>query len=119
MYHQVTGDEAVADSIVKGAEFLIKDMWVPQDSAFRYTSCPKSSNGRGAKGLNSCILEGISYAYRLSGKELFKDIVLKGIKAWTESLGAGVPPIGKAISSQTRIAPQVLYDIENYMMSKD
>jgi len=108
MYHQATGDEAVADSIVKGAEFLIRDMWVPEVNGFRYTSCPRSS----VVGADTRMLKGIAYAYRLSGKEIFRNVVLKAMTA------AKIAGFGKAISSQTCVAPHTLYDIENYMIEK-
>ncbi len=110
LYHQVTGDRRVAESIVKAAEFMIRDMWVPEEKAFRYTSCPKSHL---QKGLNHIKLEGISYAYRLSGKEIFKEVVLSGIEEIPEDVG-----FGKTLSSIMRVAPYILYDIENYMMEK-
>lgn len=110
LYHLATGDKSVADSIVKGAEFLIKDLWIPEVNGFRYTSCPKSHIGNHR---NTLILEGPSYAYRLSGKELFKNVVLTGIKAADYKSYADA---GKGISERTRVAPHILYDIENYMM---
>jgi hypothetical protein len=106
-YHEITGDKSVADSIVKGADFLIRDMWIPNLKCFRYTSCPKSE---AAPLLNSLILEGISYAYRLSGKERFKDIVVIGMESVIEDLS-----FGKSISQYMRFTPYTLYDIEHYL----
>jgi len=106
-YHEITGDKSVADSIVKGADFLINDMWIPNLKCFRYTSCPKSE---AAPLLNSLILEGISYAHRLSGKERFKDIVIIGMESVIEDLS-----FGKSISQYMRFTPYTLYDIEHYL----
>ena len=69
-YHQATGDEAAADLIVGGCEFLIREHWLAGEKAFRYTRCPKSGTS-GTR--NSLILEGPAYAYRLSGDERFKE----------------------------------------------
>ncbi len=45
MYYLATGDERVADAIVKIANFIIDTMYVPEEGTFHYTSCPKSSVG--------------------------------------------------------------------------
>jgi hypothetical protein len=103
-YYQATGDEAVAQSIIKGAEYLINDVWEPDINGFRYTSCPYSSKSTG----NFRKLLGIAYSYRLTGDEKFGDIAARGLEAGIKSLSGG----GKGFSAHARFAPYVLYDVQ-------
>ena len=61
MYYEVTGDERVADDIVKMARFLVKTMWEPEKLGFRYTSCPKTNVTYSSATIE---LEGIAFAAR-------------------------------------------------------
>ena len=109
-YHEATGDRRVARAIVAAAGYCIDSMWVPEKSAFRYTACPHSSVGGGA---DMRILKGVAAAYRFSGEERFREILLAGV----ESALAGRRPwahrgVGKSICSPMRGAPQVLVELE-------
>ena len=104
-YHEETGDTAVEQAIVDAAHYLIKSMWDPQRNAFRYTSCPGST----VSGLNTQILEGIGYAWYLSGDEVLKQTLLDGLP------GCLTPPstrpgsaVGKDISTRLRSMPFIM-----------
>ena len=103
-YHQATGDEAVEQSIIKGAEYLINEVWEPDINGFRYTSCPHSSKGTG----NLRKLLGIAYAYRLTGDEKFGEIARRGAESGVKSLSGS----GKGLSAHGRFAPYVLHDVQ-------
>ena len=103
-YYQATGDEAIAQSIIKGAEYLINDVWEPDINGFRYTSCPHSSKGTG----NLRKLLGIAYSYRLTGDEKFGKVARRGSEAGIRALSGG----GKGLSAHARFAPYVLYDVQ-------
>ena len=62
-YHKVTGDERVADSIVRAIDFVIDDAWNEFEGRFRYTSCPASRCTTPMR-----IVWPIAYAVRLAGK---------------------------------------------------
>ena len=102
-YHQVTGDQRVADSIVKAAHFVIEDMWVPDKHGFRYTSCPNTSP---SPGLNSLIIEGIAYANTLKPDPKLKENLLDQIEHFH-----GVSGFGKSFSQHTRSMPKTLADL--------
>ena len=104
-YHQVTNDPRVADSIVKAAHFVIDDMWVPDKHGFRYTSCPNASP---SPGLNSLIIEGITYAYTLKPDPKLKENLLDQIEHFH-----GVSGFGKSFSQHTRSMPKTLADLIN------
>ena len=105
LYHRETGDKRVAEAIVRGAEFLIGELWFEDKGRFRYTSCPHSAFGTGDIGL---LLSGISYAWRISGKPLFEPVLLRGTRLMMETLD----PSGRQLSSNLRAAPYLLHDIE-------
>ncbi|MBN1422270.1 MAG: hypothetical protein JXP34_26080 [Planctomycetes bacterium] len=100
-YHRETGDARVAEAIVRGAKFLIEDMWVPERTGFRYTSCPKSSAGVWS---NLPLADGLSYAYELSGDERIAEILRKAVPAGIE----GISGFGKSFGQATRVAPHAL-----------
>ena len=67
-YHRETGDADVARCIVRAADFIIRETWVAEKKAFRYTSCPLTvTSPSGAYMLS----EGIAYAWKLSGEPRF------------------------------------------------
>ena len=114
-YHEATGDRRAAESIVRAAGYCIDAMWVPEKAAFRYTSCPHSSVGGGA---DMRILKGVAAAYRFSGDERFRQVLLAG--AQTAMAGRRVRPhrgVGKGICSPMRGAPQVLLGLEKIPLS--
>jgi hypothetical protein len=108
-YYEATGERRVREAIVRAADYCIDAMWVPERSAFRYTSCPLSSVGGGA---DMRILKGVATALRFSGKERFREVLAAG----AQSAMAGRLPkahrgVGKSICSPMRGAPQVLVDL--------
>lgn len=62
-YHQATGDPRAADAIVRGARYLVSEMYDPEAHQFRYTSCPNSPLTDSTANL-AC--EGLAYAARLT-----------------------------------------------------
>jgi hypothetical protein len=108
-FYEATGEKRVRDAVVKAAEFCIDDMWVPENRAFRYTSCPHSSVGRSA---DMGILKGIAAAYGFSGKQRLKDVLFEGVQSSMADRGtAQNRGVGKSISMPMRGACQVLVDL--------
>lgn len=71
-YLDVCCSSAVARSLVCAARFLVSDMWMPAEGAFRYTSCPHSPP---APDLNFLILDGLVHAYVLTGDPALAEVV--------------------------------------------
>jgi len=133
-FHLATGDRRVADAIVAAGGFLIRDMWVPELSCFRYTSCPRSAP---SPEQNMQLLEGICYAHRLSRDEGIRNVALIATRSvlgqiplkFSHEIGIRIllraamqtllgqplvePPRGfvKEISAWMRSAPHILYDV--------
>lgn len=108
-YYEATGDERVANSIVKGAHFLIKDMWVPEARGFRYTSCPKSQMGAWS---NFLLFDGIVFAHRRTGEDDLRDVLVSGTGPALETMVAtgdkGASAWGKGFSQYTRVVPHFI-----------
>jgi hypothetical protein len=105
-YYEATRDERVADSIVKGAHFLIDDMWVPEARGFRYTSCPKSQVGAWS---NFLLFDGIVFAHRRTGEEKLRQVLVAGtdgaLDAMTGTSKRQGAAWGKGFTQFTRVVP--------------
>jgi len=106
-YHEETGDEAVAESIVAAARYLVRDMWEEEHTAFRYTSCPQSSVTRS----NTQELEGLGYAWRLSRDEELRHVLIAGWEACLSTPLSAAAPYGKDVSTRLRSMPFILRDV--------
>lgn len=102
-YHDVTGEPAVKEAIIRGARWLIDDCYSAEVHGFRYTSCP---NMRYTPGASPLMVEGIARAYRWTRDEIFKDCLTEAL-----AIGAGGSSYGKGFSMYYRCAPRVLYDL--------
>ncbi|MDA0838450.1 MAG: hypothetical protein O2857_11765 [Planctomycetota bacterium] len=103
-YHDVTGDPRVKECIIRGAHYLLDECWSDQAQGFRYTSCPKTTYGRGA---NPLMIEGVARAYRWTKDKRFLPVVKEGM-----ALAASGSGYGKGFSFFYRSAPRVLADLE-------
>ena len=107
-YHHLTGSEAVAEAIIGGARWLIRETFDEASGHFRYTSCPNRTLG-GNFQLTQYVLEALASAWELSGDAEIG-----------RYLGAGLPTIGmfpagldhlgtgKALSQQMRYVPSII-----------
>jgi len=75
-YYMETGDERIPEAVVAGARYAIDQMWVEEQTAFRYTSCPKSSV---TASRNDTLAGLLLFAYELSGDPLFSGVVERGM----------------------------------------
>ena len=107
-FYDATGDRRVAEAIVRAGDYLIDSMWVPEKSAFRYTSCPNSSvsNTGGMRAI------GVSTAYHFVKKKRFEK-VLRAITqtAIAESRPTARRGIGKGICSPMWGTLQIIADL--------
>ncbi|MCC6591301.1 MAG: hypothetical protein IT168_31740 [Bryobacterales bacterium] len=108
-YYETTGDERVADSIVKGAHFLVNDMWIEGVKGFRYTSCPKSTSGSWS---NFLLFDGIVFAHRRTQDPKLREVLLIGtdgaLETMTEAGKRDGAAWGKGFTQYTRVVPQFL-----------
>jgi len=102
-YHDVTGEPAVKECIIRGANYLMDECYSPETHGFRYTSCPNMGYRAGASPL---MLEGIGRAYRWTKDERFIDPLTEALAL--DSEGAAY---GKSYSQYYRAAPRLLSDL--------
>ncbi|MEE2884736.1 MAG: hypothetical protein VX701_03475 [Chloroflexota bacterium] len=103
LLHKATGDRAVSQAIVRGAKFLVDELWDENTESFRYTSCPESEESSDDIGQ---MLSGIAYAWKISRTDSFEPILKLAVP---KSINALVSE-GRYLSSNLRALPNVLHD---------
>ena len=103
-YHDITGDEQVKQSIIRGAHYLLDETYSDDVQGFRYTSCPKHSYRAGTTPL---MAEGIARAYLWTKDDRFRRVLTEALPR-----GAGGSSYGKGFSMYYRMAPRVLADLK-------
>jgi len=108
-YHAVTGDERVADSIVRAVDFIIADTWDEIEGKFRYTSCPASS----PRPPDLCLWP-IAYAYRLAHKPLHRHVLRRAWATYINHLDEITAKVafGKSFAMYHRSAARVIPVLE-------
>ncbi|MDH7569473.1 MAG: carbohydrate binding domain-containing protein, partial [Armatimonadota bacterium] len=104
MYYEVTGDERVADDIVKTARFLVKTMWVPEKMGFRYTSCPNTNVTLSSAAI---VLEGVAFAARRANDPELAEVCRQALAAALPALSGA----GKGMGFYLHSAPQMLAEV--------
>ena len=75
-YYLKTEDPRLPQAVTDSARYLIEQMWVDDQIAFRYTSCPESS----VTASRTDTLAGLLlFAYELSGDTRFLDVARRGM----------------------------------------
>jgi hypothetical protein len=100
-YYLITGDERAAESVVKAARYLIDDLWIPEISGFRYTSCPRT-----APELDTTLLtfDGIAFAHQRTNDSRLLQVLMAG----TEAALKNTPSMGKLFTQYTRVTPHFI-----------
>ena len=101
-YHQATDDPRVAESIIRGAGWLVDVLW--KGNGFQYTTCPNS--GLKSEDMGQMIT-GLCYAWRISGDERIRDVLAPATKLLFDDLDRS----GRLLSAQGRVSPNILYEL--------
>ena len=87
MYYDATGEDRVADDIVKTARFIADTMWVPRQLGFRYTPCPHTSASSGSAWI---LMEGLAFAAARTRDTELADVCRSSLAAaWGRLSGSG------------------------------
>lgn len=109
-FYEETGREQVADDIVGIAHFIRDTMWVPEESDFRYTSCPKTTIASGSGGI---VDEGMAFAANRSKDEDLREITrLSFGKAMLRLQGSGGG--GKSAGYLLHSMPAAMVEIDKF-----
>ena len=110
-YHELTGDDRVAEAILGGVRWLIRRTYDADSGHFRYTPCLHRGGGPQAV-FTRQVVEGIAYAHALNGDGELREIVERGLRDLGDlpeaSPDSGHSGFGKDWASQTRYVPSLL-----------
>jgi len=99
MYYEATGDETVAEDLVKTARFIVETMWVPQELGFRYTSCPRTGAGRSSAWI---MMEGLAFAASRTGDPALAEVCRDALAAAWSTLPVTGKGAGYVICSSAQ-----------------
>ncbi len=107
-YHRITRDPEVLRAITVGIDQMIRECWVEEDKAFRYTACPLSS----PRAYNSICLaaEAMAYEGRLTGNQEHLRVLREGLAEAFRKTGSGD---GKGLAQMIHFAPYALGALED------
>lgn len=108
-YYEATGDEEIAERIVKIANFIVDTMYEPKLPGFRYTSCPQT----GASSSAAMIMgNGLAFAANYSQDERLMEIVRdQFVRGFVGFVGGDH---GKTIGYATCAAPLAIAEISRF-----
>ena len=123
-FHEITGDDRVAEAIHGGVHWLIEKTFEPDKKDFRYTNCPNRGGGAGP-GFSKSVVEGLIYSNHLKPDPFIAEIISQGMKNYgkphlatitpdhaAENLG-GYSGYGKDLCMETRCVPVLLAYLPN------
>ena len=112
-YYEMDEVPRVAETIVKGANWLIEKTYVSEAGHFHYTSCVNRGEEPHPR-YTAQVLEGLADAYLFSRDPRILEIVERNIQdiglAGDESVGR--PRFGKALCQEARYVPFLLHGIQ-------
>jgi len=108
-YYHATGDEEVADRIVKIANWLVDSLYEPEQGNFRYTSCPKTNISTTSPLIMG---NGLAFAANRSGDEELMRITRNSfVRAFVAFTGGAQ---GKTIGYGICSAPMAIHEISQF-----
>jgi len=102
-YHRATQDPEVLRAMSVAIDQMIRECWVQEDRAFRYTACPLSS----PRTYTSVCLaaEGMAYEAKLTGNREHLRILREGLREMLRRTGSGD---GKSLAQLIHFTPHAL-----------
>ena len=102
-YHRATQDPEVLRAMSVAIDQMIRECWVQQDRAFRYTACPLST----PRTYTSVCLaaEGMAYEAKLTGNREHLRILREGLREVLRRTGSGD---GKSLAQLIHFTPHAL-----------
>ena len=114
--HQLTGDRRLEDAITGAARWLLAHTWDSAEGLFRYTPCPNLGTHGTSAGNTLQVIEGLGYAYRLTGDAAIGETILAALPHLAQPRLATTPDevsaIGNRLCSETRSMPSFLADTQ-------
>jgi len=106
-YHRITQDPEVLRAITAGIDQMIRECWVEDDKAFRYTACPLSTP---RTYISVCLAaEAMAYESQLTGNREHARILREGLRQMLDKTGSGD---GKSLAQLIHFTPYALSVLE-------
>ncbi len=95
----------LAESIVKGCDWLLDDAWIPEAKAFCYADgCPTFREKPATFGAwMAC--EALAYAGELTGNPRYLD---RAVESMRTAVDGKLPPLGKGVAGELQFSPRFL-----------
>lgn len=108
-YYEATGDEEIAERIVKIANFIVDTMYEPKVPGFRYTSCPETeASSSAAMIMGNGLAFAANYAQDRRLMEITRDQFVRGFVGFVGG------DHGKTIGYATCAAPLAIAEISRF-----
>jgi len=114
MYDVVEPSEEVKQSIVKASQGIIREMWSEKDNGFYYAGCPSFMKKTTPGYTTALISQGLAYAYRYSGDEAIKNVLLNGLGPAVQKVGG----FGKSYAQIILNTPYTLHDMRSWGLTE-
>jgi uncharacterized protein YyaL (SSP411 family) len=102
-YHRITQDPEVLRAMTVGIDQMVRECWVEEDMAFRYTACPLSTP---RTYISVCLAaEGMAYEGQLTGNRDHLRILREGLQEMLRKTGSGD---GKSLAQLIHFTPYAL-----------
>jgi hypothetical protein len=115
--HELTSDERIAQIIEGGVRWLVSDTYDPGQKHFRYTPCPNLGEHCSGLTYTRQVIEGLSYAYKLTEDAVVGEIIKDSLEDLGEPRKASRDPehrsIGNNLCSETRSVPALLANVQS------
>jgi hypothetical protein len=106
-YHRISQDPEVLRAITAGIDQMIRECWVEEDKAFRYTACPLSTP---RTYISVCLAaEGMAYEAKLTGNQEHLRVLREGLREMLRKTGSGD---GKSLAQLIHFTPHALSALE-------
>ena len=114
--HELTSDERIAQIIEGGVRWLVSDTYDQGQKHFRYTPCPNLGEHSHGPVFTRQVIEGLSYAYKLTEDAVVGEIIKDSLEDLGEprkaSRGPKARSIGNNLCQETRSVPALLANIQ-------
>jgi hypothetical protein len=106
-YHRLTQNPEVLRAISVGIDQMIRECWVEEDKAFRYTACPLSTP---RTYISVCLAaEGMAYEGQLTGNGEHLRVLREGLEEMLRKTGSGD---GKSLAQLIHFTPYALRTLD-------
>jgi hypothetical protein len=102
MMDQIEPNDDYKEALIGTCDWMQARMWYPDANGFQYAQCTQFDNRPGTAGINMAC-EGLAYAYDLTNKPVYRDMVVRSLARLVRPNGGSGS--GKGYAQQIRMTP--------------